>query len=179
VRARQQQLRRGCGCAASAVGAVDRACPPASAPNLMLTAPPITILGGGIVGSSIAYELSLAGARSLLEGTAPATAASGKAGGFLVSEWRGGKVTDRLFRTSFDMHAVLAEKLKLSSYRRFRAYKLGEGDEAAPSWLRGYAQQLSGEAAQVGRPSFYGRNTNLLMPCCASHCCVVRWIRRS
>lgn len=116
----------------------------------MLTAPPITILGGGIVGSSIAYELSLAGARSLLlEGTAPATAASGKAGGFLVSEWRGGKVTDRLFRTSFDMHAVLAEKLKLSSYRRFRAYKLGEGDEAAPSWLRGYAQQLSGEAAQV------------------------------
>jgi glycine/D-amino acid oxidase-like deaminating enzyme len=48
----------------------------------------VLICGGGVIGASIAYFLSLRGiAATVIEGTGLASAASGKSGGFLARDW--------------------------------------------------------------------------------------------
>lgn len=124
-------------------------------------APPTTlILGGGIIGSSVAYHLSLRGAPSTVVEQQPrvATTASGKAAGFLAGGWGDGRVTERLHRSSFGMHEELAATLKLRSYRKLPTLKV-EPNAAAPSqpssrivsWLDGdcVAQPLDDSTAQV------------------------------
>ncbi len=79
----------------------------------------IVVIGGGIIGSSIAYYLSRAaasaGARAvtritLIEASsAPAPAASGKAGGFLALDWHGA-ATASLAELSFKLHRQLADQ---------------------------------------------------------------------
>ena len=83
-----------------------------------------TILGGGIAGASVAYHLGLRGAPSIIleSQDRPATLASGRAAGFLAGGWGDGSVTERLHRTSFDMHARLADALNLTTYRRLRSH---------------------------------------------------------
>ena len=72
----------------------------------------VLVLGGGVIGTSIAYRLALRGADVIvLERSAIACAASGKAGGFLARDWCDGPPLMHLARRSFELHAELAENL--------------------------------------------------------------------
>jgi 2-polyprenyl-6-methoxyphenol hydroxylase-like FAD-dependent oxidoreductase len=84
----------------------------------------ILVLGGGVIGTSIAYRLALRGADvTVLERSAIACAASGKAGGFLARDWCDGTPLMHLARRSFELHAELAEDLGGDwGYRRLTTY---------------------------------------------------------
>jgi glycine/D-amino acid oxidase-like deaminating enzyme len=70
------------------------------------------ILGGGVIGTSIAYRLASRGAKvAVIERSAIACAASGKSGGFLARDWCDGTPLMHLARRSFELHAELAEDL--------------------------------------------------------------------
>src|ERR1700691_3599065 len=84
----------------------------------------VLVLGGGVIGTSIAYRLAVRGADvTVLERSAIACAASGKAGGFLARDWCDGTPLMHLARRSFDLHAELAEDLGGDwGYRRLTTY---------------------------------------------------------
>eukprot|EP00049_Salpingoeca_infusionum_P005902 m.98851 g.98851 ORF g.98851 m.98851 type:complete len:363 (-) comp13128_c0_seq5:164-1252(-) len=70
----------------------------------------VAIVGGGIIGVSTAYYLTLEGHDvTVIEATEIAAAASGKAGGFLARDWCRGPL-DALAKLSFGLHASLAEE---------------------------------------------------------------------
>jgi len=95
----------------------------------------ILILGGGIIGVSVAYHLALRGRRAtVVDHAGIASCASGKAGGFLARDWNDGTPLSALTRKSFDMHAEVAKELNLKSYRRLRckAVTVG-GDMSKPA----------------------------------------------
>ncbi|MDH3714747.1 MAG: FAD-binding oxidoreductase [Gammaproteobacteria bacterium] len=72
----------------------------------------VVILGAGVIGSAIAYYLSLKGiGATVIERSGVANAASGKSGGFLARDWCSGQAQDELARTSFDLHKDLARTL--------------------------------------------------------------------
>lgn len=72
----------------------------------------IVICGAGVIGSAIAYYLSLRGvAATVVERYGVACAASGKAGGFLALDWCDGSPLGALARKSFQLHAHLAQTL--------------------------------------------------------------------
>ena len=72
----------------------------------------VVICGGGVIGTSIAYFLSLRGVETVVvERTAVANAASGKSGGFLALDWCRGTPVDPLARRSFALHEELASTL--------------------------------------------------------------------
>jgi len=81
--------------------------------------PKVLICGAGVIGASIAYHLALKDVRcELVDRSGVASAASGKAGGFLALDWNDGSPLGPLARLSFQMHEDLASTLELSSYRR-------------------------------------------------------------
>jgi glycine/D-amino acid oxidase-like deaminating enzyme len=84
----------------------------------------VLVCGGGVIGASVAYFLALRGAKvELVERTAVACAASGKAGGFLAYDWCDGTPLESLARRSFELHGRLAEQLEGDwGYRRMTAY---------------------------------------------------------
>jgi glycine/D-amino acid oxidase-like deaminating enzyme len=84
----------------------------------------VLVLGGGVIGTSIAWRLASRGADvTVLERSAIACAASGKAGGFLARDWCDGTPLMHLARRSFDLHAELAEELGGDwGYRRLTTY---------------------------------------------------------
>ena len=72
----------------------------------------VLICGGGVIGSSIAYFLSLRDIEAVvIERTGVACAASGKSGGFLALDWCDGSPVEPLARRSFALHAELAAEL--------------------------------------------------------------------
>lgn len=92
----------------------------------------VAVIGGGIMGASVAYYLNdLAPHRStdvtVFEAVSVACAASGKAGGFLASDWCSTPV-DSLARHSFELHKDLAEKMQGQhreiEYRPVEAYSI-------------------------------------------------------
>lgn len=92
----------------------------------------IVICGAGVIGASIAYYLSLRGARvTIVEEGEVAGAASGYAGGFLAYDWCDHTALQQLARTSFDLHAELAKELgHLYDYRRMMTYSVSRYSNA-------------------------------------------------
>src|SRR5947208_16954878 len=84
----------------------------------------VLVLGGGVIGTSIAYRLALRGAEvTVLERSGIACAASGKSGGFLARDWCDGTPLAPLARRSFALHGELNEKLAGNwGYRRLDTY---------------------------------------------------------
>ena len=71
------------------------------------------IVGGGVIGTSIAYHLAARGADVIvIERSAIACAASGKSGGFLAMDWCDGTPLMHLAHRSFALHAELAERMQ-------------------------------------------------------------------
>jgi glycine/D-amino acid oxidase-like deaminating enzyme len=73
----------------------------------------ICIIGGGIIGASIAFHLSEAGCSNItiVERTNIACGASGRSGGFLAKNWRSG-AEGKFSESSFLAHSELAKRLK-------------------------------------------------------------------
>ncbi|KAL0896990.1 hypothetical protein Bca101_080951 [Brassica carinata] len=72
----------------------------------------VVVCGGGVIGVCTAYFLAKKGVSvTLVEKSAVACAASGKAGGFLAFDWCDGSPVASLARASFDLHRSLAEEL--------------------------------------------------------------------
>ena len=72
----------------------------------------VVVCGGGVIGTSIAYFLSLRNVETLVvERAGVANAASGKSGGFLALDWCQGTPVDALARRSFVLHGDLASTL--------------------------------------------------------------------
>ncbi len=80
----------------------------------------VVICGAGVIGSAIAYYLSLRGvAATVIERCGVACAASGKSGGFLALDWCDSSALGALARKSFRLHAELAESFGADyGYRR-------------------------------------------------------------
>ena len=139
----------------------------------------VVILGGGAIGCSAAYFLSLGGAAvTVVERTGVANAASGKSGGFLALDWCDGGPLQRLARRSFALHAELAERLdgeRRWNYRRMTTFAgtagYSAGSEGGPvAWISDSVaiQQRLGDpetTAQV-HPAAY---TRAMMEAAESH----------
>ena len=96
----------------------------------------VLIVGGGVIGASIAYHLAARGADVVvIERRAIACAASGKSGGFLALDWCDGTPLMQLARRSFALHAELADRgLGEWGYRRMTTYGgiVGRSSTAVP-----------------------------------------------
>jgi glycine/D-amino acid oxidase-like deaminating enzyme len=153
----------------------------------MATIKNIVVVGGGIQGVSVAYQLvqkskSKAKANgdnneklkiTILESKEPASAASGKGGGFMARSWGDGSPTQSLHHVSFDMYEDVAKQIGCTSYRKLPVISVSpEGGggvskatsnnnsqlkELIPSWLDGKS---------IGRisPMGYGDDTAQITP---------------
>lgn len=97
----------------------------------------VAICGGGVIGASLAYYMSLEGAEvTVIERHKIAGAASGKSGGFLALDWCDGSPLAELARRSFELHAELAGELgNIWGYRCLDTYGVAAGTrwrQAAP-----------------------------------------------
>ena len=93
-----------------------------------MNTPPVVIMGGGVIGTCVAYYLVKNHNLSvtLIDPCANADgepflppAASGHAGGFLARHWSNGMATEQLTQLSYDLHVELNEKiLNNTEYRK-------------------------------------------------------------
>ncbi|CAJ0632427.1 7497_t:CDS:2 [Entrophospora sp. SA101] len=110
----------------------------------------IVILGGGVIGCSIAYHITLLNRDpnlkvTVIEQTAIGCAASGKAGGFLTYDWCDKGPLEDLARKSFKLHSELAKTLngkKRYDYRLVETLsvsastKAGSVKQPPTNWLK-------------------------------------------
>ncbi|KAJ7522242.1 hypothetical protein O6H91_18G002900 [Diphasiastrum complanatum] len=120
----------------------------------------VVVCGAGVIGSCTAYFLAQKGVKvTVVEKCGVASAASGKAGGFLALDWCDGSLLKDLARASFDLHETLAEELngrERYGYRRLDALSLvleettGGGvashSPKLPAWIDGCVKR----AAPIG-----------------------------
>ena len=93
-----------------------------------MNTPPVVIMGGGVIGTCVAYYLVKDHNLSvtLIDPCANANgepffppAASGHAGGFLARNWSNGMATEQLTQLSYDLHVELNENiLNNTEYRK-------------------------------------------------------------
>ncbi|KAG7535694.1 FAD/NAD(P)-binding domain superfamily [Arabidopsis thaliana x Arabidopsis arenosa] len=114
----------------------------------------VVVCGGGVIGVCTAYFLAKKGiAVILVEKSAVACAASGKAGGFLAFDWCDGSSVAPLARGSFNLHRSLSEELngvESYGYRPLTTLSLtvteatpGSGGLGLPDWVNGPAKSPS------------------------------------
>lgn len=114
----------------------------------------VVVCGGGVIGVCTAYFLAKKGiAVTLVEKSAVACAASGKAGGFLAFDWCDGSPVASLARASFNLHRSLSEELngvESYGYRPLTTLSLtvteatpGSGGLGLPNWVNGTAKSPS------------------------------------
>ena len=108
----------------------------------------VLICGGGVIGASIAYFLSLKQVEAVvIERTGVACAASGKSGGFLALDWCNGSPLASLARRSFELHAELASELDGRwGYRRLET-----------SSVVASARRSPGSASRLAAPDWVAR----------------------
>jgi len=141
----------------------------------------IVVVGGGIQGTSVAYQLIQKSKQenkkdklkvTILESKEPASAASGKGGGFMARSWGDGSPTQPLHHIAFDMYEDLAKTLQCESYRKLPVISVspeggGNGvlrasqnpslSELIPSWL-------DGQSISRIQPMGYGDDTAQITP---------------
>lgn len=87
----------------------------------------------------------------VVEAVAIASAASGKAGGFLAN-WPAGGETAGLHKRGMELHERLARELELGSYRKLETLEVAMGRNAGregPDWLLRGSSVMDHNAAQV------------------------------
>jgi hypothetical protein len=136
----------------------------------------IVVIGGGIQGVSVAYQLAKAAPAAdttitILEAIQPASAASGKGGGFMARGWGDGSPTQRLHELSFDMYEDLAAEVQCTSYRKLPVLSVAPGTgkkKAAPKSNPELAQIMPAwlDQTAVGRvsPMGFGDDTAQITP---------------
>lgn len=133
----------------------------------------IVVVGGGVQGTSVAYQLAQQADKTtplkitILESKEPASAASGKGGGFMARSWGDGSPTQGLHHLAFDMYGDLAEKLGCTSYRKLPVLSVApeggggirnnKNNPMVPSWL-------DGESIGRIQPMGYGDDTAQITP---------------
>ena len=115
----------------------------------------VVICGGGVIGASLAYFLSLKQVEAVvIERTGVACAASGKSGGFLALDWCDGSALAPLARRSFQLHAELAaEHRDQWGYRRLETLSVA----ASARRRLGRAAGAAGRAGWRPRPLVHRR----------------------
>lgn len=116
----------------------------------------IVVVGGGIQGTSVAFALAERDCTvTVLEAVRPASAASGKGGGFMARSWGDGGPTEGLHHIAFDLYETLAPSLGCTSYRKLPVLSVSPGNkpldssakkrhgEVLPSWLDGNLGRVS------------------------------------
>ena len=113
----------------------------------------VLIVGGGVIGTSIAYCLASRGAEVIvIERSAVACAASGKSGGFLALDWCDGTPLMHLARRSFALHAELARDLGGDwGYRCMTTYAGAVGGIDRPTLRRSGPRWVSSDVAINGQ----------------------------
>ena len=134
----------------------------------------IVVVGAGIQGASVAYHLAEKSKKdqvqiTLLEAIGPASAASGKGGGFQARSWGDGGPTQKLHHLAFDMYSELAVELDCESYRKLPVLSVSPGYDgvAAAKKKRDLADIMPGWLdGTVGRISVlgYGDDTAQITP---------------
>jgi glycine/D-amino acid oxidase-like deaminating enzyme len=118
----------------------------------------IVVVGGGIQGTAVAFNLAektdSTVSITLLEAVKPASAASGKGGGFMARSWGNGSPTQGLHELAFDLYSELAPALGCKSYRKLPVLSVSPGYDGVkdarkklgnlvPGWLDGNVGRIS------------------------------------
>lgn len=123
----------------------------------------VVICGGGIIGASIAYHLTQRGVQPLVvERSEVGAAASGKAGGFLARSWGDGSPTQQLHHVSFDLHAELASRLGVTSYRKISTLNVRTRPNGARDAMPPPADWIDGD--EVASATLMDTNTAQVTP---------------
>jgi FAD dependent oxidoreductase len=115
----------------------------------------IVVIGGGIQGTSVAYHLAQLRRHdvTILEAIGPASAASGKGGGFMARSWGDGTPTQQLHELAFDLYEEMAVELSCESYRKLPVLSV------TPGYSNGVAQARKDKTLQDLLPSWLdGKN---------------------
>jgi glycine/D-amino acid oxidase-like deaminating enzyme len=118
----------------------------------------ILIVYPSIQGTAVAFSLAEKTDSSvsitLLEAVKPASAASGKGGGFMARSWGNGGPTQGLHELAFDLYSELAPALGCESYRKLPVLSVSPGYDGVkdarkklgnlvPGWLDGTVGRIS------------------------------------
>ncbi|XP_057862454.2 putative oxidoreductase TDA3 [Cryptomeria japonica] len=125
-----------------------------SSADLAATPKKVIVCGADVIGACTAYFLAQKGAQvTVVEKSAPACAASGKAGGFLALDWCDRGPLSALARHSFHLHGHLADLLSGTTAYAFRRLEtlaltiqeagLPKRGVKLPEWVDGPATRAS------------------------------------